>query len=40
MGLFIIGTMGFGILQVSGRNRVPKPPAIITAFMVKILAGK
>ena len=33
MGLFINGTMGFGVLQVRGRSRVPKPPAMMTAFI-------
>ena len=27
------GTIGFGVLQVRGRNLVPNPPAIITAFI-------
>ena len=29
-----IGTIGFGVLSVRGRKRVPFPPARITAFMV------
>ncbi|EKD59449.1 MAG: hypothetical protein ACD_55C00002G0001 [uncultured bacterium] len=33
MGRFISGTIGLGMLQVSGCMRVPKPPAIITAFI-------
>jgi hypothetical protein len=28
-----MGIMGLGTLLVNGRNRVPKPPAMITAFM-------
>jgi hypothetical protein len=28
-----MGTMGFGILHVRGRRRVPNPPAMITAFI-------
>ena len=31
-GLPTIGTIGFGWLDVSGRSRVPSPPAITTAF--------
>ena len=31
-GLPTIGTIGFGWLEVSGRRRVPSPPAITTAF--------
>src|SRR5690554_4495308 len=33
MGLFKMGTMGFGKLQVNGLRRVPSPPAMITAFI-------
>jgi hypothetical protein len=33
MGLLTIGTIGLGVLQVRGRNRVPNPPAMMTAFM-------
>jgi len=33
IGRFIMGTSGFGMFQVSGRSRVPKPPAMITAFI-------
>ena len=33
MGLFAMGTIGLGILTVSGRRRVPKPPAMIIAFI-------
>jgi hypothetical protein len=29
-----MGTIGLGMLHVSGRSRVPNPPAMITAFMV------
>ena len=38
IGLFISGTIGFGVLQVSGRNRVPNPPAMMTAFMLRLFA--
>ena len=31
-GLPTIGTIGFGWLDVSGRRRVPSPPAMTTAF--------
>ena len=31
-GLPTIGTIGFGWFDVSGRSRVPSPPAITTAF--------
>jgi len=34
IGRFAIGAIGFGTLQVSGRNRVPNPPAMMTAFML------
>src|SRR5688500_2644914 len=33
------GTIGFGWLEVSGRRRVPSPPAITTAFTDRIFAG-
>ena len=33
IGLLTIGTMGLGRSQVSGRRRVPDPPAIKTAFI-------
>ena len=32
-GLPTIGTIGFGWFEVSGRRRVPSPPAMTTAFM-------
>ena len=32
VGLFAIGTIGFGWLEVRGRSRVPCPPAMTTAF--------
>ena len=32
-GLPTIGTIGFGWFDVSGRRRVPSPPAMTTAFM-------
>ena len=31
-GLPTIGTIGLGWFEVSGRSRVPSPPAITTAF--------
>ena len=31
-GLPTIGTIGFGWFDVSGRSRVPSPPAMTTAF--------
>src|ERR1700722_6669061 len=33
IGRFTMGIMGLGRLMVKGRIRVPKPPAIMTAFM-------
>jgi hypothetical protein len=32
-GWLTIGTIGFGRMLVSGRSRVPSPPAITTAFI-------
>ncbi len=32
-GLPTIGTIGLGWFEVSGRSRVPSPPAITTAFI-------
>ena len=32
IGLLASGIIGFGVLLVSGRSRVPSPPARITAF--------
>jgi hypothetical protein len=32
MGRLHTGSMGLGWLAVSGRRRVPSPPAMITAF--------
>ena len=32
-GLPTIGTIGFGWFEVSGRSRVPSPPAMTTAFI-------
>jgi hypothetical protein len=37
-GLFARGTMGLGTLTVSGRKRVPNPPAIITALVVIVVS--
>src|SRR4051812_37455900 len=34
-GLPTIGTIGFGWFDVSGRSRVPSPPAITTAFIAR-----
>ena len=39
-GLPTIGTIGFGWFEVSGRKRVPSPPAITTAFIVGHLAAE
>ena len=33
IGALAIGIIGFGALDVSGRRRVPSPPAMMTAFM-------
>ncbi len=32
IGRLAIGSIGFGWFDVSGRSRVPSPPAMITAF--------
>ena len=32
IGLLTNGIIGFGVLLVSGRRRVPSPPARMTAF--------
>jgi hypothetical protein len=37
MGRLRRGIIGLGKLQVSGWMRVPKPPAMITAFIEKLL---
>jgi hypothetical protein len=29
------GTIGFDLLQVNGLNRVPSPPAMMIAFVMK-----
>jgi hypothetical protein len=34
MGILARGTIGFGMLMVSGLNLVPKPPAIMTALFI------
>jgi hypothetical protein len=34
IGRFIIGTIGLGMLMVSGRKRVPNPPAIKIALRI------
>src|SRR3954451_24749833 len=34
IGRFATGIIGFGWLLVSGRSRVPSPPARVTAFML------
>ena len=39
-GLPTIGTIGFGWFEVSGRRRVPSPPAITTAFMREHLSPR
>ena len=33
IGSLTSGIIGFGAFEVSGRRRVPSPPAMITAFM-------
>jgi hypothetical protein len=33
IGALAMGIIGLGELDVSGRSRVPSPPAMITAFM-------
>ena len=38
-GLPTIGTIGFGWFDVSGRRRVPSPPAITTALMWRAPSG-
>ena len=32
IGRLASGSIGFGAFEVSGRSRVPSPPAMITAF--------
>ncbi len=39
IGRLTNGSMGLGALDVSGRSRVPSPPAMITAFMVRTYPG-
>ena len=39
-GLPTIGTIGFGWFDVSGRSRVPSPPAITTAFTGRALPAR
>ena len=39
IGRLTSGSIGFGALEVSGRSRVPSPPAMITAFMRVLLGG-
>ena len=33
IGMLAMGSMGLGWFEVSGRSRVPSPPAMMTAFM-------
>ena len=33
IGRLASGSIGLGAFEVSGRSRVPSPPAMITAFM-------
>ena len=33
IGRLATGSIGLGAFEVSGRRRVPSPPAMITAFM-------
>jgi len=35
IGRFTTGSSGLGIDEVIGRSRVPSPPAITTAFMIR-----
>ena len=35
IGRLAIGSIGLGALEVSGRSRVPSPPAMMTAFIVR-----
>ena len=37
IGRLAIGSIGFGAFEVSGRSRVPSPPAMITAFTSAVL---
>ena len=37
IGRLARGSIGLGWLEVSGRRRVPSPPAMITAFTVSSL---
>jgi hypothetical protein len=37
IGRFTSGSMGLGTFEVSGRRRVPSPPAMITAFTAAFL---
>src|SRR5688500_9495616 len=37
IGRLAIGIIGFGWFEVSGRRRVPSPPAMITAFTGPVL---
>ena len=37
IGRLTSGSIGLGALEVSGRRRVPSPPAMITAFMARHL---
>lgn len=36
-GLFNMGNIGLGVLQVRGRIRVPSPPTRITAFIIMLI---
>ena len=38
IGRLAIGSIGFGAFEVSGRRRVPSPPAMITAFTRSLAA--
>src|ERR1700722_8795992 len=40
MGRLAIGSIGFGRFEVSGRKRVPSPPAMITAFIGDLASGR
>src|SRR5665213_2939070 len=40
IGMFAIGSIGLGWLEVSGRSRVPSPPAMITAFISSLPSSR
>ena len=40
IGRLATGSIGLGVFDVSGRSRVPSPPAMITAFMSAALLAR